>query len=263
MNELPETRASMAGVERASGWDLDAELPLPLHAQVTNNIRARITSGAWQAHYRMQPEPELAAALQISRGTLRRSISTLVADGLLVRIRGRGTFVTSTILEPAIAQKLTTLSEDFAAQKVKWRTETLEGAIVQPPASVASLLDIENDKTVFRLTRIGLADGGPAAYLINYVRTDLAPAIDQIDFSSHSLFGTLEHDFGLAISNGRRTFSAIQAPQKVANALGVAVGAPVQYLEQITYLADGTPAEYSDIWIDSNKLRVTSMLKRN
>jgi len=36
----------------------------------------------------------------------------------------------------------------------------------------------------------------------------------------------------------------------------------VQYLEQVTYLEDGRPIEYSDVWINSALLRVTSLLSR-
>lgn len=39
------------------------------------------------------PEPELAAWMGVSRGTVRKAIDTLVAEGLLVREQGRGTFV--------------------------------------------------------------------------------------------------------------------------------------------------------------------------
>ncbi len=53
------------------------------------------------------------------------------------------------------------------------------------------------------------------------------------------------------------------ATDEVSLALGLKKGAPVQYLEQVTYLRDGRPIEYSDIWINSTLLRVTSLLLRH
>lgn len=241
---------------------LDRDLPLPLHLQVSNVFRERITSGRWQPHYRLQAEPDLATELGISRGTLRRAIGTLVDEGLLVHMRGRGTFVTSTVIEPAIAQKLSTLSEDFASQGIEWSTRVLDVQLIVAPPSAASLLDIPDGRLVLRLTRQGLTSTGPVAHLVNFVRADLVPGIEAADFSSSSLFGVLEHDYGLVIQSGRRTFSAVPAPAEVCDTLGVSAGTPLQYLEQITYLADGRPIEYSDVWIDSSKLRVTSMLTR-
>ncbi|WP_022884697.1 GntR family transcriptional regulator [Glaciibacter superstes] len=167
----------------------------------------------------------------VSRGTLRRALTTLIREGLLKQVQGRGTFVTSTLIEPAIAQKLSTLSEDFASQGVAVETRVLSAELIEAP-------------------------------LFNYVRTDLTPGIEKIDFGLNSLFGTLEDRYQLKIASGRRTFTAEEASSEVAAELGVAVGSPVQYLEQVTYLDDGRPIEYSDVWINSKMLRVTSMLAR-
>lgn len=255
--------ASGVHVARPSGLAPDRGLPMSLHRQITDALRARISGGVWPAHYRLPSEPDLAGLLKVSRGTLRSAIGTLVREGLLVQIRGRGTFVAAPVGEPAIAQRFTTLSEDFGAHGLDWRTETLDAGVVAPPGMVAALLSLPAGGRTFRLTRRGLSSGRAAAYLVNHVRLDLAPDIETIDFASHSLFSVLENEFGLAIRDGRRTFAAVAAPTTVASALGLAPGAPVQYLEQVTYLADGTPVEYSDVWIDSAQLRVTSVLERN
>ena len=124
------------------------------------------------------------------------------------------------------------------------------------------MLDMSPGQTVLRLERLRSTHDGPIALLHNYVRTDLAPGIEKIDFTDAGLFGVLEHRFGLRIASGRRTFSAQSASTEVAQALAVKAGDPVQYLEQVTYLADSRPIEYSDVWIQSERLKVTSLLSR-
>ncbi|MCX4472547.1 HTH-type transcriptional repressor YvoA [Micromonospora sp. MW-13] len=241
---------------------LDRAAPAPLHAQVSEQIRARILSGEWPPHYRLRSEPELAVDLGISRGTLRRALATLIRDGLLVQVRGRGTFVTSTAIEPSIAQKLTTLSEDFARQGVTVTTQVLSHEVMAAPSPVAALLDLRPGQSVLRLERLRSSTAGPVAWLVNYVRIDLAPGLDRDDLADRSLFGLLENDYGLKISTGRRTFTATAASGRVAEALGVPEAFPLLYLEQITYLDDGRPIEYSDVWIHSERMRVTSLLSR-
>jgi len=100
------------------------------------------------------------------------------------------------------------------------------------------------------------------AWLVNYVRVDLAPGLERLDLVNRSLFGVLENEYGLKITSGRRTFSATAAEAGIAAALGVPEGFPLLYLEQITYLDDGSPVEYSDVWIHSDRMRVTSLLSR-
>jgi DNA-binding GntR family transcriptional regulator len=241
---------------------INREAPVAIHAQISESIRNRIARGEWPAHYRLKSEPELAADLGVSRGTVRRALATLIQEGLLRQVRGRGTFVTSMTFEPSIAQRLSTLSEDFSAQGILFDTSVLFHGLVSPPQPVAALLDLPVSGTVFQLDRLRSTGGSAVTLLGNFVRSDLVPGIDDFDFAGASLFGTLEGHYGLKIGTARRTFSAEAATEAVAEALAVPVGAPVQYLQQVTYLADGRPIEYSDVWIQSERLKVTSLLSR-
>lgn len=240
-----------------------AQVPATLHSRISAWLREQVVSGAWPAHYRLKPEPELAAELGVSRGTLRRALSTLVAEGALVQVRGKGTFVTSTVVEPAIAQQLTSLSEDFADLGTPLTTRVLACELTTPPRPVAALLDASADQAVLRLLRLRSTAAGPVALLVNYVRTDLAPGLETVDFEAETLFGVLAERYGLRIATGRRTFSATAADGETATRLEVPVGSPLQHLEQVTYLASGAPIEYSDVWIRSDRLRVTSVLTRH
>ncbi|MBX3095000.1 MAG: GntR family transcriptional regulator [Cryobacterium sp.] len=245
-----------------SNAGLDREAPTALHSQVSDAIRSFIVSGRWPPHHQLKSEPELAVDLGVSRGTLRRAISTLIEEGLLKQVHGKGTFVTETLLEPAVAQKLSTLSEDFASQGVVLDTTVRESGLRVPPLHVARLLHVPVTEMVFRIERVRRTGSTPIALLHNYVRSDLAPGIDSVDFTATTLFGALEGRFGLSIGNARRTFSALAASPEVAEALAIDEGAPVLYLEQLTFTAEGTPLEYSDVWINSSELRVVTMLAR-
>jgi DNA-binding GntR family transcriptional regulator len=242
---------------------LDREAPVPLHSQVSEQMRARIVTGEWPPHYRLRSEPELATDLGISRGTLRRALSTLIKEGLLVQVRGRGTFVTSTTIEPAIAQKMTTLAEDFASRGVAVTTDVRAQEVISAPHAVAALLDLVPGQQVLRLERLRSTIDGPVALLVNYVRIDVCPGLERADLTTRSLFGLLEQDYRLKIGTGRRTFSATAAKDEVRAALGVPDAFPLLYLEQITYLKDGRPIEYSDVWIHSERMHVTSLLSRH
>ena len=126
----------------------------------------------------------------MSRGTLRRAPSTLIAEGALVQVRGKGTFVTSTVVEPAIAQKLTSLSEDFADVGAPLSTRVLECAVVEPPRPVAALLDAPAGQPILRLERLRSTAAGPVALLANFVRTDLAPGLETVDFEENTSSGS-------------------------------------------------------------------------
>lgn len=241
---------------------IDRRLPIPIHKQISNGIRIIIASGAWPPHYRLDNEPESAQKLGVSRGTYRRAIETLETEGLLRQVRGRGTFVAQAGLEPSVISKLSTLSEYFEAVGEEVTTHVLMKKVTSAPKTVAALLSMPPSVAVFELQRVRSTPAGPVAFLKNFVRTDFAPNIQSVDFSQHSLFATLEGRYELNIHSARRTFSAEGASDEVAERLEVEPGSPVQYLEQITYLDNGLPIEYSDVWIRSSRMRVTSVMRR-
>lgn len=241
---------------------LERDVPVPLHEQISGSIRRQIRSGAWPAHYRLAAEPDLAVSFGVSRGTLRRALRTLIEEGLLVQIRGRGTFVVSAGIEQSIGQELLSLSEGLEREGIAFETAVLSQGLAVPPNAVVGLLGLGSDEVAFHLRRVTLIEGAPVAYLSNWVRVDLCPGIESLDFAHASLFGILERDYGLQIAVGRRTFEAQAAFGPPAEFLRIPVGAPVLYLEQVTYLGDGRQIEYSDVWIRGDRLKLTSLLTR-
>jgi uncharacterized phosphosugar-binding protein len=65
----------------------------PRYHRVGQDLRQRIEAGEWKVGDLFPPERELVARYGISRMTVRQALSGLVADGLLHRQRGKGTFI--------------------------------------------------------------------------------------------------------------------------------------------------------------------------
>lgn len=73
---------------------IDPWSPRSFAEQVTDALRAKITSGEWQPGQRLPGETTLAQTYDVARGTIRAALDTLRAEGLVVTFTGRGTFVT-------------------------------------------------------------------------------------------------------------------------------------------------------------------------
>lgn len=65
----------------------------PLYRQVAARIRAAVDGREYGVDGRLPPEAELANRFGVSRGTLRQALGTLVREGLVATVPGRGTFV--------------------------------------------------------------------------------------------------------------------------------------------------------------------------
>jgi GntR family transcriptional regulator of arabinose operon len=72
--------------------------PRPLYLQLADYLRRQIEGGALKPGERLMPELEIAEKYGLARGTVRQALALLVNQGLLQRTRGKGTFVTDTIV---------------------------------------------------------------------------------------------------------------------------------------------------------------------
>ena len=67
--------------------------PEPLHAQIAARVRQQVRDGGYATGQRLPSEVAFARELGVSRGTIRQALTTLIVEGLLETIPGRGTFV--------------------------------------------------------------------------------------------------------------------------------------------------------------------------
>ena len=83
-------------------------------------------------------ERELMTTYDVSRATVRKAIDSLVADGLLQRIHGNGTFVARPRLESRL--HLASFSQDMRRRGLTPSTRLLDVELDRPPAEVAAAL---------------------------------------------------------------------------------------------------------------------------
>ena len=74
----------------------------PLYEQVRGLILSRIESGDWRAGSPIPAEVQLSRDFGVSIGTVRKALDQLARDRILVRERGRGTFVKDGVMDGAI-----------------------------------------------------------------------------------------------------------------------------------------------------------------
>jgi GntR family transcriptional regulator len=242
---------------------LDKHLPEPYYQQIVRWMVAAIDTGQWPDHYKLPAEDDLARALAVSRGTVRRALQEMISLRRLKQIQGQGTFVAAGgRVEQRLADQLITVSEELASAAIPYETEVLAQAVTQPPQRVGSMLALRRGQPVFALKRLRKVAGKPLILFHNYVVFDRCPEIAQVDFTRYRLFDVLERMFGLVLDWGSRTFEAQAATAEIAACLAIAPGDPVLYLEQVVYLNDGAPIEMSDVWFRGDSFRLSANLKR-
>jgi len=62
----------------------------PLYRQVKELLMKRLGDGSWAPGQLLPSEPEIAAGLGVSPGTVRKALDEMSSESLLVRRQGRG-----------------------------------------------------------------------------------------------------------------------------------------------------------------------------
>lgn len=240
----------------------DPGRPLPIHEQISQVLRSRIRSGELPVGSRLPAEADLMAEFDVARGTVRRALRTLGEQGIVQTLRGKGTYVRSGRPDSSIGQTLVGLGEALSYSGKNLSTVVLQKAVIPAVDYPAFPALVDESEQFLALDRVRYLDGVPVARLKNWVRTRLAPGVEETNFRKTALFTALDRCAVERISSGRRTFSAVLPDGDVAESLNISEVVPLLFLSQVTYLDGGEIIEYSDVWMDSQHITVAANLTR-
>ena len=195
--------------------DLDPRLPTPLYQQLHQAIKEAISRRALRPAEALPPERDLAEVFSVSRITVRKAFDGLVAEGLLTRRQGAGTFVASRV-EKSFS-KLTSFSEDMAARGRSARSSWInrsEGTVT-PEESLT--LGLSPGAPVYRFHRIRYADEMPMALEYSTLPASCLPSLVAVE---DSLYGALERT-GCRPNRALQRLRAVLFTPEQAELLGV------------------------------------------
>lgn len=216
--------------------------PGPLHAQLSALLRSRIADGQLPAGADLPTEAELQARFGVSRSVVRQALSTLTAEGLVRRGRGRGSVVAPRGEHHRLVQRLSGLSSQVPAVT----TEVLALDRVHDDLAAAAL-GVGNDE-VSALRRLRRAEGAPIALIHTWLPRRFGDDLTVAELTDTSLHAVLRARFGVTLLSGRRQVRAVAASVPLAAALEIDEGAPVLVLEGTTLDRTGVPIEMFTTW---------------
>jgi GntR family transcriptional regulator len=227
-----------------------------VHAQIEDWLAGEIATGALGPGDRLPAEHDLAAWFGVSRMTLRHALAELVKRGLVTKTVGRrgGTFVAA----PKLEQDLTTLagfSEQLRRHGMVAGARVLTAVSRPAGPAAAAALQIGPDDPVYEIRRIRLADGRPIAAERSVFPASRFPGMLDSRLDG-SLYELLEVRYGLRPHRARESLEPVTAGVREAEALEVAVGAPLMLVERIAYARSGEPLEYAHDLFRGDRTRV-------
>ena len=214
----------------------------PRYREIEHAIRQRLA--------RLKPGAELPSEAQlcdefgVSRMTARHAIDRLAQEGLVFRMRGRGTFVS----EPPThrrANSLLSFSNEMRRQGRTPSSRLLGRALRAPTRDEAARLQLKDGEKVLWLRRIRLADGHPIAVESTRLHRRTATAVLAADLQGESLHAVLVQA-GFPPTRGRATISAEPASADDARWLEMRKGDPMLVERRVIVDQEGRPLEFTE-----------------
>ncbi|HHI2442739.1 TPA: GntR family transcriptional regulator [Enterobacter cloacae] len=235
---------------------------VPLYLQVSEWIRENIYRGELGKGDRIPSENQIMDILEVSRGTVKKAVTMLVNEGLLVQVQGKGTFVKNENISYALGEGLLSFAESLESQHLKFTTEVI--TIRREPASktAAEKLRIKTGAPILYMERVRSVEGERVMLIENRLNIELCPGIEDVDFNENYLFPTVEKLSGRRISHAESRYAAKIVGSERGHYLEVSEDAPVLHLEQLVFLDKELPVEFGNVWLKSDKYYLGTILQR-
>jgi len=217
----------------------------PAYQTLRQQLRDEIAAGQYRDGARLPTESELVASHGLSRQTVRRAFQDLVAEGLVYRVPGRGTYASESghryLRQLGSIEDLMSLSDDTTM-------EVLSGLRRRVDVDAASRLRLIDDvvyTVVFRRCHDGVPFVLTRVHLPEFVARRVLDAPEMADgaVSTSTIIGLTEPHLGAPIVEAAQSITVGDADREVADAVGCRPGHPMLRVDRLYADATGTPVE--------------------
>jgi len=240
---------------------LDSARRIPAYIKIAEQISQQISGGKLAPGDRLPAEDKLASAHQVSRMTVRQALQELTHDGLLVRRHGLGTFVVRAKV-PRPATRMTGFHEELVASGFSPSSRILELDLRPAKSSLAKRLGVEEKARIVYIHRLRFVGSEPAAENWNFLRADLCAPLLKTDLSNRGLYELIEQACHISLGWVEQRVEARPASKQVADHLEIRPGAPLLFVERLTYSKDDRVIGLMESLYRSDRYVLTSVLYR-
>lgn len=216
---------------------------IPIYIQLKKIIKERIENKAYLPGQIIPSEKELTEKYNISRMTVRQAITDLVNEGVLIREKGKGTYVAKNVIEKR--SELQSFSEDMKGRGMVPGSRIIKFEEVKATEEVMEYLKVQPDEKVYFLNRLRLADNTPMAIEYCYLPSKLFPDLFKYNMENWSLYEILKNDYKLEIGYAEQNIRAVKMRKNEAILILNQEKGFGLLASRILYSIDNVPVEYT------------------
>lgn len=223
----------------------------PIFKEVKRRMLAALAAGEWRAGQPLPAERKLAERFGIAIGTLRKAIDELVAENVLVRQQGRGTFVATHSRDRMLFLFFNIIRHDGIKEYPK--VELVGFRRERADDETAERLERPPRTPVFSYRNLLRLRGEPVIVDDISVPTDLFAGLTaaRLEQRTNTIYHLYQHDFGLSVVRTIETARAVAAPDEVAALLEVPRASPLLLIRRVALTINDRPIEFRHSYVNT------------
>jgi GntR family transcriptional regulator len=230
---------------------------IAMHRQIAEHLRRSIVSGEYKVGDKLPSEADLARDHSVARITARQALMQLSQENLVVRTRGKGTFVAGRPIHHELLD-LHGIYDELVAQGVNPGTQLLEFDERIAPVDIQNRLRFNGGKVV-HWKRLYIRDDTPFALSSVFLAPHLRPTKNQV--MQHSSYHLFEEVLGVSVARADVSVRAKAASIELRKSLRLRNSAPLIALERVSYDSMDSPLEYTLYWANAENYEFFMRLK--
>ncbi|MGN8261252.1 GntR family transcriptional regulator [Pseudomonas sp. SMSB3] len=223
---------------------LSGDARLPRYQQLRDHLIEQIANNRWRPGEAIATEAALATEFDMSVGTVRKAVDALVAEGVLERQQGRGTFIRRPQFQSSLFRFFR--FESASGERLVPQSRILSIEAVVAPSAVAQALSLAAGAEVIRIVRTRLLEAQPVLAEEIWLPRQPFQALLEVDLDSHGplLYPIFEALCGQVVAHAEETLTAEAVDAVHGRLLQVAPGSPVVVIERLARDYAGKPLEW-------------------
>ncbi len=231
---------------------IDKTSPVPLYHQLRGVLEYLIRKGTYMPGEPIPGENDLCDSYDVSRTTVRQTISEMLRDGVLYRQKKRGRpLVTPVVVRQSLLKLQGFFTEGMLTAGLKPHTTVLS---VQKRiyTEIAERMSLPAETVFYRIERIHGGNNFSLALQISYIPVSVCPDLEQHHLQG-SLFAYIEHDYGHPIVTAKQVIGIRQSDNRTRELMQLPHRLPMFLVERVSFAKDRKPVEYFECLLRSDR----------
>jgi GntR family transcriptional regulator len=235
----------------------------PLYEEVRDEITRRLASGEWKHGELIPSESELANRFGVSKGTIRRALDELVAERILVRRQGLGTFVATHTRDRTHYHFFHLIRRDGFRELPA--AELLHYRVIRGTDEACDALRIERQSKLVSVRNLVRLAGEPVVIDEILVPHAFVPGLTEAIYAGResTIYALYQSRFNINVIRISERLGAGPVPAEHAKFLGIRAHAPVLIIERVAFTYHDKPVELRTSWVNTGSYVYHSDLKKS